>query len=143
MTDHTAELARFNALDKARTQGEWKFVPAKESYDGDAVEAPAKPGLSFPQTICDNTAYYPAAVSVLDMHFIAAAPAILSLANTLHAQLEQLEKENAELRVALNPRQWTQAMHDAWHKALPDTQAAFEALTKEALNPSPEPSHES
>ena len=29
---------------------------------------------------------------------------------------------------ALDPRRWTQEMHDAWHKALPDTQAAFAAL---------------
>lgn len=49
------------------------------------------------------------------------------------------DTELTRLRAALNPRQWTQAMHDAWHKTLPDTQAAFEALTKEALNPSPEP----
>lgn len=43
------------------------------------------------------------------------------------------DTELTRLRAALSPRQWTQAMHDAWHKALPDTQAAFEALTKEAL----------
>ncbi len=34
---------------------------------------------------------------------------------------------------AFNPRTWTLEMHDAWHKNLPDTQKAFEALKEAAL----------
>jgi hypothetical protein len=34
----------------------------------------------------------------------------------------------SEVDVLLNPRRWTQAQNDAWHRALPDVRAAFEAL---------------
>lgn len=34
----------------------------------------------------------------------------------------------AELEKALNPRQWTAAQQEAWHRALPDVVGAFAAL---------------
>ena len=45
--------------------------------------------------------------------------------------LEAYAEENKRLKRCLNPRLWTQSMSDAWHKAIPDLQAAFEALSKE------------
>lgn len=39
-----------------------------------------------------------------------------------------LAEENEHLSILLDPRQWTKEMHDAWHRALPDTIAAFAAL---------------
>lgn len=34
----------------------------------------------------------------------------------------------SDVDVLLNPRLWDKAQHEAWHRALPDVQAAFEAL---------------
>ena len=34
---------------------------------------------------------------------------------------------------AFNPRTWTQEMSDAWHRNLPDTQKAFDALREAAI----------
>jgi hypothetical protein len=34
----------------------------------------------------------------------------------------------ADVDALLNPRAWTKEQHDAWHRALPDVQAAFAAL---------------
>lgn len=41
-------------------------------------------------------------------------------------QIDKIKK----LEILLNPRLWTEEMHRAWHQALPDIQAAFEALRK-------------
>jgi flagellar biosynthesis regulator FlaF len=34
---------------------------------------------------------------------------------------------------ALDPRRWTRAISDVWHRFIPDVQAAFNALKEEAL----------
>lgn len=46
----------------------------------------------------------------------------------LLAENRRLAEENARLLELLNPRQWTKATHDAWHAALPNVTAAFDAL---------------
>lgn len=38
------------------------------------------------------------------------------------------------LEVALTPRRWTREMSDAWHRALPDVNAAFSNLLEVATN---------
>lgn len=40
---------------------------------------------------------------------------------------------NTALYKALTPRQWTQEMSDAWHRNIPDTHKAFEALRDIAM----------
>lgn len=35
-----------------------------------------------------------------------------------------------DLDVLLDPRRWTREMNDAWHQAIPDLQAAFDALRR-------------
>lgn len=47
-------------------------------------------------------------------------------------QVRLLNGEVARLKKALNPRTWSGDQHDAWHRALPDTQAAFDAIRGEA-----------
>jgi hypothetical protein len=42
----------------------------------------------------------------------------------IRKQRERIEK----LEKALNPRQWSREQSDAWHRAIPDVQAAFDAL---------------
>lgn len=39
--------------------------------------------------------------------------------------------ELKRLQRLLNPRQWTQREHDAWHQNIPDLMAAFDALRGE------------
>ncbi len=41
--------------------------------------------------------------------------------------------EIEKLRQCLNPREWTREMSEAWHKNIPDTQKAFEALVESAI----------
>ena len=40
------------------------------------------------------------------------------------------------LAARIRPRAWTREMHDAWHRALPDVPAAFDALIL-AMRPKP------
>lgn len=51
-------------------------------------------------------------------------------------EADAVEDPAAALLVALNPRAWTADMSDAWHKALPDINAAFAALREAALKAS-------
>ena len=44
----------------------------------------------------------------------------------------------AELESAFSPRTWSVAMHEAWHKNLPDTEKAFAALLTATLTPAQE-----
>ena len=44
------------------------------------------------------------------------------------AQLLDAWEQNQRMQIALDPRRWTQAHHEAWSKNLPDVNAAFEAL---------------
>ncbi len=46
----------------------------------------------------------------------------------LERELAAVTAERDALRSALNPRGWTRAQSDAWHRALPDTERAFRAL---------------
>jgi hypothetical protein len=57
-------------------------------------------------------------------------------------RLAQVMGDNVNLRQAFNPRIWSREMSDAWHKALPDTQAAFEALLKASEYREKENNHE-
>jgi hypothetical protein len=46
---------------------------------------------------------------------------------------------SGELEIALNPRRWTRAHHDAWHRHIPDVHKAFAALldvAKQRTDPS-------
>jgi hypothetical protein len=46
---------------------------------------------------------------------------------------------SGELEIALNPRRWTRAHHDAWHRHIPDVYKAFAALldvAKQRTDPS-------
>ncbi len=47
---------------------------------------------------------------------------------SLKDALASTRAERDSLRSALNPRGWTRAQSDAWHRALPDTERAFRAL---------------
>jgi hypothetical protein len=38
-----------------------------------------------------------------------------------------------KMEQALDPRRWTRAISDVWHRFIPDVQAAFNALKEEAL----------
>jgi len=45
------------------------------------------------------------------------------------SELEKLFDGNVLVPEAcMNPRLWTKEMHDAWHKNIPDVQAAFAAV---------------
>lgn len=48
----------------------------------------------------------------------------LPLAEVMDTQAQEIQA----LRLAMDPRRWTQQHHEAWHRALPNTQAAFDAL---------------
>jgi len=47
--------------------------------------------------------------------------------------LSIIQPELDKRDIALNPRRWTREMSDAWHKNIPDVNAAFEALRDTAL----------
>ncbi len=51
---------------------------------------------------------------------------VKQIADNLAANYPPPEREFID--VILNPRRWTQEMNDAWHKAIPDLQGAFNAL---------------
>jgi exonuclease VII small subunit len=53
----------------------------------------------------------------------------------LEARCAALEQINRQLEKALNPFTWTREMSDAWHKAIPDTTKAFNALHAAAVAP--------
>lgn len=53
----------------------------------------------------------------------------------LAAENSKLERINSQLEKALNPFTWTQEMSLAWHKNIPDTKAAFDALRNAAVAP--------
>lgn len=48
------------------------------------------------------------------------------------AAIVQSYNSHAALVAALSPRMWTREMSDAWHRNIPDVQAAFAALLKAA-----------
>ena len=57
----------------------------------------------------------------------------INLSEKLITLLAIERAKNEKLREALDPRRWSQEMSDAWHKNLPDTIKAFEAIRKLAL----------
>ena len=49
--------------------------------------------------------------------------------------LAALREENERLRAAFNPRKWDRGKSQAWDRAIPDVQKAFEDLLAAALAP--------
>jgi hypothetical protein len=50
-----------------------------------------------------------------------------------HALMNSRPSIEERLSVAMDPRRWSRAHHDAWHRNLPDVHAAFAALRQVAL----------
>jgi hypothetical protein len=48
-------------------------------------------------------------------------------------QMQAAQRRIERLERAFDVRRWSGPMHDAWGKAIPDTQAAFKALLEAAL----------
>lgn len=57
-----------------------------------------------------------------------AAPELEYAPKGTTAELATLKRQRDALLEALNPRLWTKEMSDAWHKNIPDTVSAFDAL---------------
>lgn len=56
-----------------------------------------------------------------------------ALLSEIGKRVAELERENAAMRRAMDPRRWTRELNDAWCLAIPDVQKAFEDLRAAAM----------
>ena len=124
MTNLTEELARLNALDAKRTQGEWRLNDQRDSgWMENAVYVATTKGNII-------RVYKDFGNEIDEAAFIAAAPDAIALANKLHGLLVQAEAALSEANCydCLTPYEDGCRISCAEHKEAPDLDNLLDAL---------------